>query len=214
VSANPEESSGEPTAGVSNASGEEEEESIQGRLDAFPWASGVVTGAVSFLVGYLLIAAYVVVGPATLPGTVSEQLRRAAFLFYNAQNILVVAETGPDVNALPINLLPQATLPILYQAVPVVVLLLASAVVTTRVFDGTTDGVAAIATGMALSLGYLAAALVGTYVFTLAQGGVVYHPDRPTVFVFGLASPLVVGIVGSVISQTLLSGRDVNGEPD
>jgi hypothetical protein len=181
---------------------------VQERFDAFPWAVGVLTGVGAFLVGYLLLVVYVVVGPASLPGSLGDQLRRVGFLFYNAHNILVVPDAAPGVTALPINLLPRATLPFVYQAVPIVVIALASAAITVYVRPETTDGILAIATGMGIALGYLLAALVGTYVFTLTQQGVLYHPQRPTVFVYGIAYPLVVGVIGSVVSQTLWVGRE------
>lgn len=183
---------------------------VQERFDAFPWEIGLLAGIGAFLLGYLALVAYVVVGPASLPGTFGDQLRRVGFLFYNAHNILVIPEAGPGVEALRINLLPQATLPFVYQTVPIVAIILASAAITVYMRPDETDGILAVATGIGITLGYLLAMLIGTYVFTLTQQGVLYHPARPTVFVYGIAYPLVVGIIGSIVSQTVWVGREAS----
>lgn len=199
----------DPSAGADTADGE----TALDRFDAFPWAVGVLTGACSFVGGYLSLVVYVVVGPANLPGSLVEQLARVGFLFYNAHGILVIPETGPNTPAaLPVNLLPQAAIPLLYQTVPVLALVLGSAALTRWRGLEETDGIEAIAVGLSMTLGYLAVALVGTYVFTLTQSGVPFHPDRPPTFLFATVYPLVAGTLGSVVTQTVLVGSARNVE--
>jgi len=190
-------SGGEPTAQTAEAA----ESGALARLDAFPWGTGVLVGAASFLVSYLLLVGWVFLGPASLPGSTVEQLKRVGFLLYNAQGVLVVADTPPDVVALPVDLLSRATLPIVYRAVPAVVLFVASAAFARwRWVDGS-DGVAVLATGAAVALGYLAVALVGTYVFVIVQSGVPFHPDRIESFLFVTGYGLVFGLFGSMVAR-------------
>lgn len=168
------------------------------RLDAFPLGPGVLVGAASFLVSYLLLVGWVFLGPATLPGSTVEQLKRVGFLLYNAQGVLVVAETPPDVVALPVDLLSRATLPIVYRGVPAVVLFVASAAFTRWQWVEESDGLAVLATAAAIALGYLAVALVGTFVFVIVQGGVPFHPDRVQSFLYITGYGLVFGLFGSM----------------
>ena len=169
------------------------------RIDAFPWGPGVALGAAAFLVSYLLLVVWVLLGPAELPGSVVEQLKRTGFLLYNAQGVLVVADTPPDVVAIPVDLLSRAALPIVYRAVPAVVLFAAGAVFTARWWFEGSDGLAVFAAAVAIALGYLAVALVGTYVFVIVQDGVPFHPNRIEAFLFVTGYGLVFGLLGSMV---------------
>lgn len=179
-----------------------EEQGLLERIDAFPWGPGVALGVGSFFVTYLLLVAWVFLGPASLPGSAVEQLKRTGFLLFNAQGVLVVAETPPDVVALPVNLLSRADLPIVYRAVPAVVLFAAGAVFTYRWwFDGS-DGLAVLGAAVAVALGYLVVSLLGSYVFVIVQEGVPFHPDRIQAFLYVTGYGLVFSLLGSMVVRS------------
>lgn len=190
------------------------DETLLARIDAFPWGGGVLAGGGAFLSAYLTLAAWVLVGPARLPGLLVGQLKYVGLLLYNAHGVLVIPETGPEVEALPINLLGQASLPIAYQAIPAVALLVAGSVFTYWYWPrmDTAGWLPTLATGAAVMLGYLAIALVGTFVFTIQQQGVVYHPDRPQVFLFVTGYGLIFSLVGSALGQAWLNTNTPDSE--
>lgn len=187
------------------------EASTRDRLLAFPWPAGVVTGAGAFAAEYLVFLGYVLAGIAELPGTLTDQLTRVGFVLYNAHSVVIVGETGPGNVARPYTLLEVAVEPLVYLAVPVVVLLIAAGGFTHWRRPDSRDALPVVATGAAMALGYLAVALVGTYAFTLVQisegARVLWHPDRPATLLFFAAYPFVLGVVGTVAVQAWQAGE-------
>ena len=180
---------------------------LREQLGAFPWPVGVVTGAGAFLAGYVVVAAYALASGASV-GSGLDAATVLGFAFYNAHGLLVVAETGPNVVAPSVDFLAQAARnPLVYRVVPVVVLAVAAGAFTHWQDHDEPDGVAVVATGLSVALGYLALALVGTFAFTSTQtsGGatVVFHPGRVGTLLLMTAYPLVLGVVASIVVQAV-----------
>jgi len=95
-----------------------------------------------------------------------------------------------------------------YLAIPVVVLLAVSVVFSYRFVGGGLRSqrelvARALVGGGTITLGFLLAALVGTYVFAIEGEGSVLRPDRVDALLFGFVYPAVVGSVGVLVGQLL-----------
>lgn len=182
------------------------------RVGRYPWPAGLATGVGAYIASYLVFVVYMLVGIADLPGPWVDRLIRVGFIHYNAHFIPVVTE-GEGVVRFSDSLVSYAVNPLVYYVVPVVVIVAAAAVMTYWYDPARRDGLLAIATGLAMALGYLLLALVGTYLFTRTQmstveGGetiaVTVRPDRLATLLYGTIYPVAFGIVGSLLAQALL----------
>lgn len=196
-------------AGSSVADGDAS--SLTDRVEAFPWDGGVIAGALAFLAGYAVMGLYRLAGIAQLPGSLADQLTRLGFVLYNAHNVVIVGDAGPDATVPSYSLLALADQPLIYFAVPVVALLLASGAFTYWRDPQSLDAFAAVATGAGMALGYLAVALVGTYVFTLTQvtdgTEVLFHPSRVATLLYCFVYPMGLGVIGSIVVQAVTVQR-------
>lgn len=178
-------------------------------LRAFPWPVGVVAGGAAWLAGYVLFAALFYLGPASIgASSQSERLTQIGHLFYNAQFVDRVVAAPSDVlipggrrtNFLLEAAATQLPLPA-YFAPPIVALVVVGAVIGWRAFGSEATAVEGGLTGFAMALGYLALAVVGTFLFVVeaAEGQVTATPDRLQTLAFGFAYPFVLGTLGAVI---------------
>lgn len=190
------------------------------RVLPFPWTGGFLAGCGGFVAGYLILVVYFLVGVIKrLPGATGDKLIRLGFIHYNAHRIPVIQiATSP----LPGNqsfagrsftLLSAATDPGLYYAVPVVALLGASMVFTYYNLPERQSATYAALTGLAMTIGYLLFALVGTYVFVKTRSvdpnvgesfTIAVRPQRLSTLLYGVVYPLVVGAIGSLPVQAVL----------
>lgn len=190
------------------AAGERDDQStaptLRERLASFPWAGGVVAGAAAFAAGYAVMGVYLLVGVAELPPPLSDQLARLGFILYNAHFVPIVGEASAGV-APSYNLLAMAAQPLVYLVVPVVVLLAAGGGFTYRRRPDTLRVLEPVMTALAITLGYLAVALVGTYVFTLTEASegveVLFHPSRSVTLLYFTVYPLITGVVSGAVAQ-------------
>jgi len=203
-------------------------------LETFPWASGVVAGVVTFLVGYLAFFAVVLVGARSITGPLAGVARVVGFFFYNAHFIpterrarLVIESNGSDATreitqqATNNTLLNASTaLPVwVYLLVPALVVVAAGALFARVHFEGPTSPQAlvrrALGSGAALTLGYLLVALVGTFVLAerVSQGEAFRErqPERLRTLLFGAVYPFVLVSLGAGIGQALDGIRDDSG---
>lgn len=181
---------------------------LRTQVAAFPWPVGVLAGAGAFLAGYALVAVYALASGASIPGGPADVASILGFAFYNAHGVLVVADTGPNVVTPSVDYLATAARrPLVYRAIPVVVLAVTGGAFTYRQGHERPDGVAVVATGAAVTLGYLAVALVGTFVFTTTQTAdavtVVYHPGRVGTLLWLSAYPFALGVVSGIVVQAV-----------
>jgi hypothetical protein len=183
------------------------------RIDAFPWPFGLAAGWVAFVLGYLVVTAYMLVGIAPLQGSLVDRLVGVGFIFYNAHTVPIVAGAPGVVSRLP-HPVANAAIPWVYYGVPVVTLTAVAGGFTYWYRPGENDTLTAVATGASMTIGYLLLALLGTFVFD--QFGQL-RPDRLWVLGAGLAFPLVCGTLGSIVAQSALASseaRAATGEGD
>ncbi|MFB6075019.1 MAG: hypothetical protein ABEJ89_08410 [Haloarculaceae archaeon] len=184
-----------------------------------PWWAGLAGGAGAFLGGYLLVILVIEVPGGGSTGTIVGQLTLIAMVFYNAQHIALRttnhfapwALDAHTYNFLADNVArgSMAVPPVVYYAVPVVVLLVAGVLLARRQHD---DRVplpeTAARTGVSLVPGYLLLGLIGVGLFSYPTlRGHVARPDVLGVLLFGIAYPLVLGTVGGYVGAILGRGR-------
>lgn len=219
-------------------------DSASAALEAFPWGGGVVAGIGTFLAGYLVFLATVLVGARSVGGPLLGIATQVSYFFYNAHLIpterrlqLTVESNGSGAafagaggsitregttNAL---LTGTTALPVwLYLLVPVVVLVGAGVLFARYALDSPTPLRPstllrrALSSGAALALGYLLAALLGTYIVAqqVTQGEALRarNPARLQTLLFGLVYPLVLGTVGAGLGQVLDRGDDAGADEE
>ncbi|MGA9402105.1 hypothetical protein [Haladaptatus sp.] len=95
-------------------------------------ARGVSFGILAYLVGYLLVAALFVFGPANIDQSthLDVQLKWFGFVFYNAQ-FVPIAVAGQSYNYIT-QAADPAVPPLVYQAIPILALGVASIVFSVR----------------------------------------------------------------------------------
>lgn len=190
----------------------------------FPWVAGLAAGSGAFVLGYLVLGGYYLIGLIKeLPGTTTEKLTQLGFIHYNAHMIGIIPTAaeplpeGQNIARTSYSLISNAADPGVYYAVPVVALLVGSAALTYWYDPDEQSTAVAVMTGVSMTLGYLLFALLGTFVFAQTQTTdpvnaepikVIYHPDRLGTLVFGFLYPLVVGFVGSIPAQIALTKDD------
>lgn len=175
-------------------------------------ATGV--GILAFVGSYLVTIASILLGGSIDTSRPIEAARVVGYAFYNAQNVPVHrygerALTGPDGTTLREisatgNLLQQSstTIPtIVYYLIPVVVLLIAGAVLAYRYLSTDFASTHHLALVGGLVLGYTLAMLAGSFLFaettSSGQSWVSLNPERLHTLAAGIGYPLVLGLVGS-----------------
>jgi hypothetical protein len=181
-----------------------DEHGLLERIDAFPWPFGLAAGWVAFVLGYLVVTIYMLVGIAPLRGTLVDRLVGVGFIFYNAHTVPIVASAPGVVSRLP-HPVANAAIPWVYYGVPVVTLAAVAGVFTYWHRPGENDALTAVATGASMTIGYLLLALLGTFGFD--QFGQL-RPDRLWVLGAGIAFPLVSGTLGSIVAQSALASSE------
>jgi hypothetical protein len=194
--------------------------------DGFPWASGVVTGVVTFLAGYLAFFAVVVVGARSLSGSLANVARAVGLFFYNAHFVptrnraTYVVESNENGATQEITeqvtqntLLDASTaLPTwVYLLVPALVAVAAGVLFARAHFQSPAHPRAlvtrALAGGAAVALGYLLVALVGSFVVAerVTQGEAFRQrqPARLRTLLVGAVYPFVLVSLGSGLGQAL-----------
>lgn len=155
---------------------------------------GVTFGLLSYLVGYLLVAALFVVGPANVEGTLDVQLKWFGFAFYNAHFIPIV------VGSQSYNYITEATNPavpsFVYFLIPVVSLLAVSAVFSSRNQLGETVETV-VYSGASVTVGYAVIAVLVALMLTLHVDSITAQPDLLKSVVIGAAYPVVLATVAA-----------------
>ncbi|WP_231186922.1 hypothetical protein [Haladaptatus sp. DYF46] len=155
---------------------------------------GVTFGLLAYLVGYLLVAALFVVGPANVEGTLGVQLTWFGFAFYNAHFIPIA------VGSQSYNYITEATNPavpsFVYFLIPVVSLLATSAVFSSR--NRMDDPVETIVySGASITVGYAVVAVLVALMLTLHVDSITAQPDLLKSAVIGAAYPVVLATVAA-----------------
>ncbi|GKZ15912.1 MULTISPECIES: hypothetical protein [Haladaptatus] len=176
----------------STATSDAEPQSMRSKRLASFCTRGFTFGLLSYLVGYLLVAALFVVGPANVEGPLDVKLKWFGFAFYNAHFIPIA------IGSQSYNYISQASdpavPPIVYYAIPVVSLLATSAVFSARNRLGETVETV-VYSGASITVGYAAMAIVGAFTFTLPILGMTAQPDLQKAAAIGAAYPIVLATV-------------------
>ncbi|WP_181684912.1 hypothetical protein [Halorhabdus salina] len=177
-------------------------------LRSFSWGRGILTGALSFVVGYLLMAALFFVGPPSIDAqSLSGRFDQIAYIFYNSQFVDGLISAPADVT-IPggrrFNFVLEATEPavpiVVYLSIPVVSVLVIGGLFQAVVRSDVDEYVDAGLTGAAMALGYVAVALVGTFLIARSTGNGIatFAPDRIQTVVLCVAYPFVLGTLGAL----------------
>lgn len=183
-------------------------------LGAVPFGTSAIAGAVAFVVGYVLTAVVMFLDFAMREGSggagsdsseaSGQFVEFLGTLFYNA-HFLELEVTSPEgtgtTNLLDVVASEVPTL--VYQAVPILVLLLAGYLVASRVGDRLDSPVAASQVGASLVVAYLPLAIVGALFFSFDTTffGVpitIAVPLEQSILRVGLLYPLVAGALGGL----------------
>ncbi|MCO8255312.1 hypothetical protein NKF26_16015 [Haladaptatus sp. AB618] len=157
-------------------------------------ARGVSFGILAYLVGYLLVAALFVFGPANIDQTthLDIQLKWFGFVFYNAQ-FVPIAVAGQSYNYIT-QAADPAVPPLVYQAIPILALGVASVVFAVRSrLEGFVQTV--VYSGASVAVGYAVLAIMGALLFSISSSGITAQPELLKAAVFGAAYPIVIATV-------------------
>ena len=174
--------------------------------DGLPVKIGAAVGFGAFFVGYILTYVLATIDSDIDFGGEEHTMELIGLLFYNSH--FVDAELSLAGESEAVNLLSEESTQIpelVYNLVPVLVLIGAGYLVASRAAALATDGDAAKA-GATVVIGYLPAAAVGTAIFEISEGEEMFRltaaPDFTMAIVLaGLAFPLVLGAVGGYIAR-------------
>lgn len=192
------------------------------KLRRLPLLTGAVVGAIAYVLGYALTLVVLVLdsaltdggGDTAASGLESQFPEFLGTIFYNAHLVTLRIDTvgGTD----PYHILDtiDLTFPdLVYQLVPVVVLLVAGVAVATRVPADDRSPAAAGRAGATIALAYLPLVLLGTRVFEFS-GEIssfeftVWTPALESSLRAGLIYPLVLGALGGLAYHAYRTRRD------
>lgn len=188
--------------------------SQQGLTDSLPLKLGAIYGAGSFVAGYIVTLAIVMI---TESGEFTDDLIEfSGWLYYNAQFANVeISVTGDDAgfaalldgstfnyltdNEIFSEPISMATPSIVYHLIPVVALVFFGFILAQKVGVRTPrDGAIA---GATLCLGVLPLALLGTFIFSIQEDSLELAPILSDSLIFvGILFPLVFGAIGGALS--------------
>lgn len=184
---------------------------VRDSVAAVNWADAIALGVLSFPVGYLLTA--VLVFLASSPGGLLGVLLFAGFAFYSALNVPTVLTSGERIDYLTVIADPATASPeipvVFYDAIPIVVLVGAGGLAVVR--RPTRSNPLTLGLTIAgLALGFAGMAVVGSAAFvSRTAAGATARIALPETVVFGLAYPLLLGLLGA----TLVRLRDAFRPP-
>lgn len=170
------------------------------RLSGIDWNTVVVLAIGTFLLGYVLTGALVVLGPSEIETDAATYVVLLGFVFYSAHN--VPFEAGgitQDLLANP-STAGQAVSPLFYYAIPIVLLLAAGIILARHATERRFDPLEKLFATVGFSLGYLVVMVLGTYVLTIPgpSGRATLVFERAALF--GLLYPLLFTTMGTGIA--------------
>jgi hypothetical protein len=207
-------------------------EGVRLGTDEFPWASGVVTGVVTFLASYLAFFVVVLIGARSLTGPLAGVARAAGLFFYNAHfvptrervRLIIESDDGGTreiTEQVTENTLLDASTALptsVYLLVPVLVAVAAGVLFARAHFETTSVRALvgrALGSGAAVALGYLLVALVGSFVVAerVTQGEAFrqQQPARLRTLLVGAVYPFVLVSLGAGLGQALDGIQDDSG---
>ncbi|WP_135821959.1 hypothetical protein [Halostella litorea] len=170
--------------------------------DGFRPVGGAIYGLFAFIGAFVLTGVYFFyrideITNGGIDGVLPEDPVALAWPFYNAHQVEITSSMGPQsVNYL--EEIPQLD-PLVFNAIPAVVLLLAGFSVARRVQEPLSDQASAVA-GASVAVGYLPLLAAGTFVFKYEEMGVSFGPELGgSLVMFGLIFAVGFGALGGYL---------------
>ncbi|MFB6189284.1 MAG: hypothetical protein ABEI57_05325, partial [Halapricum sp.] len=191
---------------MSTTTSPDDEPLFDERITNYPWPIGVFAGLWTFVAGYIVMGIVVLVPDGPKQGAaIGDTINEIGVVLYNAHNVVLDVRNVAGIRNLGGSVTNKLAGPtskpvLVYYAVPVVVLVVAGALVAHYTLSADVDLQVAVLPGVALGIGYTVTAILGTFVVSdsLGNGAVLLVPDLGQTVVYALAYSLVCGIVGSL----------------
>lgn len=168
---------------------------LTAELDTRLVSRAAVAGVWSFMAGYLLTLAVVVVGPSRTAGGVRGVLNVVAFIFYSAHNVSTVSPNATYNELAKQQQFGDPAVPIaVFFALPVVVLSVTGVAYAARGLGEEIHLDRVSQATLGLAVGYAAVSVFGTFVVTLDAS----HPSHVRALLFGLAYPATFCLLGGL----------------
>lgn len=186
----------------------------QNLTDGLPVKEGAIFGAGSFVAGYVLTLIVVLV--AETDEFTDDIVEASGWVYYNAQLADVeISVTGDDAGfgsffeGTTFNYVTDDEIfgeavsleapSIVYHLIPIVALVLFGFAIA-RYVDARTTQDAALA-GSALAIGVVPLTILGTFIFTMEEGGIEVAPILiDSIVLVGIVFPVIFGAIGGVLS--------------
>lgn len=180
------------------------------RITGYPWPIAVLSGLLTFVVGYVVMGVVVLAsGTLDADAEITAVVVDVGMVFYNAHNAVIDVQVQPGVvypGPRTIDTLSgSTTLPtVVYYAVPVLTLAVAGALVARATLRLDADWMEAALPVVGMPVGYTVFAVLATFVVrsTQAEGAVTLVPNLVQTTLFGLVYSIVCVAVGSLAVVT------------
>jgi len=173
-------------------------------MDGFRPVGGVIYGVLGFVAAFIVTVAYFFyrvdeITNGAVDGVFPDEAAALGWPFYNAHQVDITSSVGTEsVNYL--DLIPELD-PLVFNAIPAVVLLLAGYSVASRVQESLSDQASAVA-GASVAVGYVPLFIAGTFVFEVEEGPVTAGPELGgSLILFGLLFAVGFGAVGGYLAR-------------
>ena len=181
--------------------------------ETLPIIEGTVLGIVAWLIGYAVT--YTVVAPDVRDSDLHRFIEAfegepatyemVGWVFYNIHLVNTVFRDVPLIGSHTTSFVGgEDGFSLLLYAIPVVLLLLAGAILA--IYRGAPDPTSGAVTGLMAAPGYLMFTIAGVFLFEVTIGGATGAPDLvPSIFLAGIMYPLLFTALGGIIGQQLTS---------
>jgi len=180
------------------------QETTASPMDGFRPIGGLIYGVLGFVAAFIVTVAYFFyrvdeITNGGVDGVLPEEAGAIGWPFYNAHQVDITASVGTEsVNYL--ELIPKLD-PLVFNAIPAIILLLAGYSVASRVQESLSDQASAVA-GASVAVGYLPLLVAGTFVFEVENAGVSAGPELGgSLFLFGILFAAGFGAVGGYLAR-------------
>jgi len=168
--------------------------------DDLPLVKGALYGAGSYVLGYVVFLALVLGVESDFSQDIEDPIEITGWFYHNAQFVDVELPNSETINYLNNDFVTEAlTVPtILYRAVPVVLLVGAGYLLVKNLAVRTQA--AGAKAGATIAVGVAILTIIGTFVFSVSEGGESAQPQLVTsVLIMGVIYPVVFGAIGGYL---------------
>jgi hypothetical protein len=163
----------------------------------------LIYGAIAFVISFIAVVAYFFyrlneITDGNIGNILPEEPQVLAWPFYNANRIDIVFSAGGD----PVNYIEfvEPMNPLVFNAIPVIFLVLAGYSVASRVQTSLAKEASAVA-GASVAVGYVPLLALSTFAFEIQDSGVTAGPELGiTLLFFGTLFAVVAGGIGGYVA--------------